>query len=125
MVGLTDYDTPGGGNNARRFERETGSSARWKHVHGTVEPDAATALLDALEVREFTYRDDYLPETDERAGQVMYGLIAEEVDSVAPILADHNEAGEPVNWHDRQLLALLVAAVQSLGARIGDLENAT
>jgi hypothetical protein len=123
-VGPVSYATPNGAE-AYTLERQSGSSRRWKTAIAEYAGDAAAAILAALQVVSFEYEPGYLGEGDEREGVPMVGMIAEQLADVSPVLVDHDDAGEAVGYDTRQVQALLVAAVQDLGARIGALENAS
>jgi len=66
-----------------------------------------------LPVRAFTYREDYLSESDSRFGALIPGFIAEEVDAVYPVAADY-ENGEVESWNDRMIVPGLLALIQDL-----------
>ena len=55
---------------------------------------------------------------------IAIGMIAAQVAEGSSGLADHDDDGQPMNYDDRQISALLVAAVQDLGERVGVLEDA-
>ena len=77
-------------------------------------------LLD-IKVRAFSYKEEYLHD-DDRAGILIPGLIAEEVDAVYPLLADYAD-GEVENINDRAILVNLLALVQEQEKRIALLEG--
>lgn len=77
-------------------------------------------MLD-LRVRAFAYKSDYLKD-DDRAGILIPGLIAEEVDAIYPLAVDY-ENGEVENIHDRTILINLLALVQDQEKRIQELEG--
>jgi hypothetical protein len=97
-----------------RVTRSTASSQRYKEnivdIKTIAELDPKK-LLD-LPVRAFSYKANYLSENDDRAGIMMPGLIAEEVDAIYPIAADYVEGVESFN--DRMILVGLLALVQDL-----------
>jgi hypothetical protein len=98
-----------------RVTRSTASSERYKEnitpVRNIDELDPKK-LLD-LPVRAFTYREDYLSESDSRFGALIPGFIAEEVDAVYPVAADY-ENGEVESWNDRMIVPGLLALIQDL-----------
>jgi hypothetical protein len=98
-----------------RVTRSTASSQRYKEnitpVRDINELDPKR-LLD-LPVRAFTYREDYLSESDSRFGALIPGFIAEEVDAVYPVAADY-ENGEVESWNDRMIVPGLLALIQDL-----------
>ena len=122
-VGTTAYEGVNGAD-VYSLERGVSSSQRWKvDIAAAVRADAA-AILAALDVVTFQYAPGYLAAGDEREGVTVVGMIAEQVAEVSSGLADHDDDGQPMNYDDRQISALLVAAVQDLGERVGVLEDA-
>lgn len=98
-----------------RVTRSTASSERYKEnitplrIIDELDPKK---LLD-LPVRAFTYREDYLSETDSRFGALIPGFIAEEVDAVYPTAVDY-EDGQVESWNDRMIIPGLLALIQDL-----------
>lgn len=78
-------------------------------------------LLD-LPVRAFTYKEDYLGDSDDRFATLVPGFIAEEVDSIYPIAADYDNDG-PINWNDRFLIPGMLALIQDLYKEIQQLKG--
>lgn len=107
-----------------RVTRSTASSQRYK------ENITALADIDELDpkkllqlpVRAFTYREDYLSESDSRFGALIPGFIAEEVDAVYPVAADY-ENGEVESWNDRMIVPGLLALIQDLYKEIALLKG--
>ena len=106
-----------------RVTRSTASSQRYKEnivdIKTIAELDPKK-LLD-LPVRAFSYKANYLSENDDRAGIMMPGLIAEEVDAIYPIAADYVEGVESFN--DRMILVGLLALVQDLYKELDQLKG--
>lgn len=109
---------------AGRVTRSTASSQRYKEnitpLRDIDELDPKR-LLD-LPVRAFTYRADYLSESDSRFGALIPGFIAEEVDAVYPVAADY-EDGEVESWNDRMIIPGLLALIQDLYKEIKTLKG--
>lgn len=107
-----------------RVTRSTASSQRYKEnitpVRDVSELDPKK-LLD-LPVRAFTYREDYLSESDSRFGALIPGFIAEEVDAIYPTAADY-ENGEVESWNDRMIIPGLLALIQDLYKEIATLKG--
>lgn len=108
--------TPQGFPTLYAVHRDSGSSKRWKDGIDRTKANrkAMAALLGKLKPASFTYKADYLPEDDERAGVEMWGLIAEDIEKVAPGLVDHDEDGKPAQVSWRQITTLMIAAIQEL-----------
>jgi hypothetical protein len=116
----TRMDTDG------RTRRSTASSARFKEDIVSI---SAVADLDPrgllnVPVRAFKFKSDYLDPTDNRAGVLVPGLIAEEVAEHYPIAADHSN-GEVENWNERFVIPGMLALIQDLNTRIATLEGET
>jgi len=114
-VGTSTISAPGGAT-CYRVERQSGSSIRWKDVQDDT-PDALETIR-AVDVIRYRYAPGYLSETDERAGVDLWGFTAEQLDAVDPALVDHDTEGIPSDVDLRQLVALAVAGVKALDARI-------
>jgi len=78
------------------------------------------ALLN-LPVRAFTYKEGHIPATDDRAGIMLPGFIAEEMDAVYPIAVDYENGVE--TWNSFYLVPALLALIQDQEARIKTLEG--
>ena len=107
-----------------RVTRSTASSQRYKEnitpIRDIDELDPKR-LLD-LPVRAFTYREDYLSESDSRFGALIPGFIAEEVDGVYPVAADY-EDGNVESWNDRMIVPAMLALIQDLYKEIKQLKG--
>lgn len=106
-----------------RVTNSTASSARYKenivNLNDVAELDPKKLLN--LPVRAFTYKENYLADSDDRASTLIPGFIAEEVDAIYPIAADY-ENGQPETWHDRMIIPGLLALIQDQEKRIAALE---
>ena len=105
--------------------RSTASSQEYKTdiVNLTNVPELDPKALYDLPVRAFRFKDNYLPETDDRAGMLVPGFIAEEVDAIYPIAADYVEGKGVETWNDRMIIPALLALIQEQNERIKTLEN--
>jgi hypothetical protein len=107
-----------------RVTRSTASSQRYKEniipLRDVDELDPKK-LLD-IPVRAFTYREDYLSESDSRFGTLIPGFIAEEVDAVYPIAADY-EDGDVESWNDRMIVPGMLALIQDLYKEVQTLKG--
>lgn len=108
-----------------RVTRSTASSRRYKEnivdIADVSELDPKK-LLD-FKVRAFSYKKSHL-DNDDRAGILIPGLIAEEVDAIYPLCADYTD-GEVENINDRAILINLLALVQDLYKEINLLKGET
>jgi hypothetical protein len=115
----TRMDTDG------RTRRSTASSARFKEEIANI---STVANLDpskllSIPIRAFKFKSDYLDPTDNRAGMVVPGLIAEEVAEHYPIAADRGNDGVVENWNERFVIPGMLALIQDLHSRVATLEG--
>ena len=98
-----------------RVTRSTASSQRYKENITTLTDidELDPKLLLQLPVRAFTYREDYLSESDSRFGALIPGFIAEELDALYPTAVDY-EDGQVESWNDRMIIPGLLALIQDL-----------
>lgn len=106
-----------------RIMRSTSSSRRYKEniVNLDTVPELDPQKLYELPVRAFTYKEDYLDETDDRHGIMLPGFIAEEMDDIYPLAADYVDGVE--SWNDRMLVPAMLALIQQQNERIKVLEG--
>ena len=107
-----------------QIRRTTASSLRYKEnitdIRDIAELDPKKML--EIPVRAFSYKPEYIKEQDDRAGILIPGLIAEEVDAIYPLAADY-EGGNIENINDRAILVNLLALVQDLYKEIALLKG--
>jgi hypothetical protein len=107
-----------------QIRHTTASSARYKEniadLRDVAELDPKKLLQ--IPVRAFSYKNDYLSSSDDRAGVLIPGLIAEEVDAIYPLAADYAD-GNVENINDRAILVSLLALVQDLYKEIALLKG--
>jgi Fibronectin type III domain/Chaperone of endosialidase len=84
-----------------------------------VEPKA----LLKLPVRAFTYKENVLSASDDRAGQMVPGFIAEELEALYPIAVQYVD-GDIETYNDRYLVPGLLALIQDQEKRIATIERA-
>lgn len=106
------------------LKTSTTSSLRYKEniVDISLVPELDPKLLLQIPVKAFTYKEGHIPDSDDRAGQMLPGLIAEDVDSIYPIAADYAD-GNVETWNERFIVPGLLALVQDLTKRIEVLEG--
>lgn len=97
-----------------RIARFSSSSERYKeNITDILDvPGLDPKNLLNIPIRAFSYKDGYIPETDDRYMQMIPGFIAEEVDKFYPIAADYVDGVESIN--DRMILAGALALIQDL-----------
>lgn len=106
-----------------RIARSTASSQRYKENITDLRdvPELDPKKMLDIPVRAFSYKSEYLS-NDDRAGILIPGLIAEEVDAIYPLAADYAD-GEIENINDRAILINLLALVQDLYKEIAILKG--
>lgn len=107
-----------------RTRRSTASSIRYKeNVVNLIDVEELhpRKLLD-IPVRAFSYKPAYLPNTDDRSQTLIPGFIAEEIDSVYPMIADY-ENGDVESWNDRIMIPGMLALIQDLYKEIALLKG--
>jgi hypothetical protein len=101
----------------------TPSSERFKENIEALEQGFALDKLNQLRVVSFDYKEGfYSPEDAPHA----YGMIAEEVENIDPLLVDYGYDGQPQTLQFEKILALTVQAVQELsqGGRMAGISAA-
>lgn len=90
------------------------SSKKYKHnIHNVSEELIAKFYkLYDIEVKNWTYNDGYLEETDELNGVETYGLIAEDVDAILPEAVTHKANGDIENYRDRHIMNAMLYLLQ-------------
>ena len=107
-----------------QIRHTTASSARYKENITDLKnvPELDPRKLLQIPVRAFSYKSNYLSSGDDRAGILIPGLIAEEVDAIYPLAADYAD-GQVENINDRAILVNLLALVQDLYKEIALLKG--
>lgn len=102
----------------------SGSSKRYKHGFHSLSEDLKDKFrkLYDLEVKSWTYNDDYLSDEDELYQTETFGLIAEDVAEVLPEAVYHNDNGDIDNYRDRHLINAMLVLLQEQKKQIDSLE---
>ena len=103
----------------------TGSSERYKHDIHSLNNDLKDKFrkLYDLEVKNWTYNDDYVTPEDELYKTETYGLIAEDVDKVLPEAVVHDQDGNIKNYRDRHILNAMLVLLQEQKKQLDSLES--
>ena len=114
-----------GFNTLGYLQEYSGSSKRYKHGFHSLSEDLKDKFrkLYDLEVKSWTYNDDYLSEEDELYQTETYGLIAEDVSEVLPEAVVHDKEGNPNNYRDRHILNAMLVLLQEQKKQIDSLES--
>lgn len=101
-----------------KLSRYSSSSRRYKH---DIRPLDDYRRILQIPVVSFVYNDGYIPETDQRYGLKVPGLIAEDVAAQYPIAAEKSN-GQIEDWNIRYILPPMLGVLQEHDARIAALE---
>jgi len=107
-----------------QFQYNSASSERFKENItdiGNIPGLDPKALLN-IPVRAFSYKADYLSDSDDRYGVMVPGFIAEEVDAIYPVAVDYEVDG-PVTWNERFLVPAMLSLIQDLYKEITALKG--
>lgn len=96
------------------LQKYSGSSKQHKHgIHALSDAlkEKFRRLYD-IEIKNWTYNDDYIDPSDELYQTETYGLIAEDVADVLPEAVVHDKDGNIDNYRDRQLINAMLFLLQ-------------
>lgn len=98
------------------------SSSRYKSNVSVIPADDKIfdGLLD-IKPKYYTYKK--LSESDQRYGELMPGLIAEDILEHYPIACQKNQEGQPDDFDDRMVLVGTLSLLQKLYKRVDELER--
>lgn len=110
MAGILYSSTYGG----YTLCQSSGSSKRFKHGirELTDAQKAEFAKLYEINVRQWTYNDDYLDPADELYQKETFGIIAEDLQLAIPSAVTHDADGLVQNYRDRDLLNAILYLLQ-------------
>lgn len=98
------------------------SSSRYKSNVSVIPAD--DKIFDGLlDIRPKYYTYKKLSESDQRYGELMPGLIAEDVLEHYPIACQKNQEGQPDDFDDRMVLVGTLSLLQRLYKRVDELER--
>lgn len=101
------------------------SSKQYKHnVHELTEElkEKFNKLYD-IRIKNWTYNEGYLDESDELNGVETFGLIAEDVNDILPEAITHDKDGSIDNYRDRNILNAMLYLLQQQKKKIDELEE--
>lgn len=120
--------TPGDGT-LSRLARSASSSKRYKNLDCHLSSEDIDSLYD-IPTYWFTYKNEYLDETDERYQKRLPGFVVEDWEEVMPIAIDHNSDGSPEMWNSNIIVPLMFEMIKTehkknieLANRIRELEG--
>lgn len=109
--------------NGSNYIVKLSSSKRYKENIKPIELEELNPKqLYDVEVCQFNYKDGQLAEGDERIGQTILGMIAEQVEEVMPIAVVHNEKGETEMWDNMIIVPAMLKLLQEQHKEIEQLK---
>ncbi len=106
------------GNYSGYLCKSSSSSRRYKTNITKVDEELDTDALYNLPVKSYTYKENYLSETDRNCGKRMIGFIAEDVDKIYPKACQYDEEGKPEMWNSKILIPAMLDLIQKQHAEI-------
>lgn len=106
------------GNYSGYVCKSSSSSRRYKTNITKVDDELNTDALYNLPVKSYTYKENYLSETDRNCGKRMIGFIAEDVYEVYPKACQYDEEGKPEMWNSQILIPAMLDLIQKQHAEI-------
>lgn len=100
------------GNSSGYVCKSSSSSRRYKTNITKVDEELNTDALYNLPVKSYTYKENYLSETDRNCGKRMIGFIAEDVDKIYPKACQYDEDGKPEMWNSKILIPAMLDLIQ-------------
>ena len=100
------------GNYSGYVCKSSSSSRRYKTNITKVDEELNTDALYNLPVKSYTYKENYLSETDRNCGKRMIGFIAEDVDKIYPKACQYDEEGKPEMWNSKILIPAMLDLIQ-------------
>lgn len=91
--------------------KASSSSKRYKNIISEMGADEISALYD-IPIHWFTYKDEYLSDTDERYNKKIPGFIVEDWEEIMPIAVDHNSDNEPEMWNNNIITPLMFEMIK-------------
>lgn len=106
------------------IQQYSGSSEKFKHDIHSMSDEMKSKIegLYDIEVKSWTYNEDYLDSEDELYGVETFGLIAEDLNEVLPEAITHNPDGSISNYRDRNLLNAMLYLLQQQKKEIDELK---
>lgn len=109
--------------NGNNVANESSSSIRYKHNIKPLSGGRNPHKLYALPVKEFEWNEDHNLQYADMKGQVIPGIIAEDVEKIYPSAVIHDEKGQVESWDERRLIPGMLALIQEQHKRIKALER--
>lgn len=113
-----------GFSSSNYLQKYSGSSERHKHNIHSLNDDLKSRFnsLYDLEVKNWTYNDDYIDPNDQLYQKETFGLIAEDVEKVLPEFVVYDN-GQVDNYRDRNLINAMLVLIQEQKRKIDELEQ--
>lgn len=108
--------------NGKSVQVQSSSSLRYKHDIASIKDKVLDPhRLLGLPVRQFRYNADAKLQYEDMEGQLLPGLIAEEVEDIYPSAVIHKD-GKVESWDERRIIPGMLALIQEQAKKIDELE---
>jgi len=107
---------------SNRIAFQSSSSRRYKHNIKQLSADRDAHKLLELSVVEFEWNNDHNLQYEDMRGQVIPGIIAEDVEEIYPSAVIYNESGEVESWDERRIIPGMLALIQEQDQKIKNQE---
>jgi hypothetical protein len=101
-----------------RIAFQSSSSRRYKHNIKQLSADRDAHKLLELPVVEFEWNNDHNLQYEDMHGQVIPGIIAEDVEEIYHSAVIYNENGEVESWDERRIIPGMLALIQEQDKKI-------
>lgn len=109
--------------NGTQLHAVSSSSRRYKHdINYSLTEDRDYHKLLDLPVAEFVFNEGHTLEYADMEGQIIPGIIAEDVEKIYPSATIHKD-GQVESWDERRIIPGMLALIQEQNKRIQELEN--
>lgn len=98
------------------------SSRRYKHNIKQLSANRDAHKLLELPVVEFEWNNDHNLQYEDMRGQVIPGIIAEDVEEIYPSAVIYSENGEVESWDERRIIPGMLALIQEQDQKIKNQE---
>lgn len=106
-------DSSGWKTNNGTIGYQSSSSKRYKHdITEEIDEALNAHKLYGLQMKQFVFNSDHVPQYADMAGKTIPGFIAEDVAEVYPSAAIHDADGNIESWDERRIIPGMLALIQ-------------
>lgn len=100
------------------LHRGAGSLKKWKHSISEIKDNSIDPhKLYDIPLYQFIYNYDYLSPEDSRYGEIIPGIMVDDLINIYPIAVNYRN-GEPANWNERYILVPMLYLIQEQHEKI-------